>query len=154
MIPHAARRDGRRRGRAGGRGDALGLGARLTITFGFGPGMFALAGKDRYGLAKHRPAALVDLPRFNGDQLLPERPAATCSSRRARTTRRSRSTRCASSCASARKRQMRCKAGFVGQAGETPRNLMGFKDGTMNPPMSDPAAMDEFVWAGSEGRHG
>ena len=28
---------------------------------------------------------------------------------------------------------------------------MGFKDGTMNPPMSDPAAMDEFVWAGSEG---
>ena len=74
MIPHTARRDGRRRGRAGGRGDALGLGpARLTITFGFGPGMFALAGKDRYGLAKHRPAALVDLPRFNGDQLLPEK---------------------------------------------------------------------------------
>ena len=54
-------------------GDALGLGAsRLTITFGFGPGLFAVAGKDRYGLAARRPAALVDLPRFNGDQLLPE----------------------------------------------------------------------------------
>ncbi|MCA7955877.1 Dyp-type peroxidase, partial [Burkholderia seminalis] len=55
-------------------GDALGIGAsRLTITFGFGPGLFAVAGNDRYGLAKQRPAALVDLPRFNGDQLIPEK---------------------------------------------------------------------------------
>ncbi len=53
-------------------GDVLGLGAAgLTITFGFGPGLFTSDGKDRYGLATRRPAALVDLPRFNGDQLIP-----------------------------------------------------------------------------------
>jgi deferrochelatase/peroxidase EfeB len=52
-------------------GDALGLGPRrLTLTFGFGPGLFEKAGKDRYGLRAKRPAALVDLPRFNGDQLV------------------------------------------------------------------------------------
>ncbi|KVG38468.1 peroxidase [Burkholderia ubonensis] len=136
-------------------GDALGLGpARLTITFGFGPGMFTLAGKDRYGLAKHRPAALVDLPRFNGDQLLPEKTGgdlfiqacaddAQVAFHAARQLVR----------LGASATQMRWgQAGFTsGKPGETPRNLMGFKDGTMNPSMSDPAAMNEFVWAGSEG---
>ncbi|KWO82781.1 peroxidase [Burkholderia ubonensis] len=136
-------------------GDALGLGpARLTITFGFGPGMFALAGKDRYGLAKHRPAALVDLPRFNGDQLLPEKTGGDLFIQA-----------CADDAQvafhavrqlvrlGASTTQMRWgQAGFTsGKPGETPRNLMGFKDGTMNPSMSDPAAMNEFVWAGGEG---
>jgi len=37
-------------------GDILGLGAAgLTITFGFGPGLFTKDGKDRYGLASRRP---------------------------------------------------------------------------------------------------
>ncbi|KVC90577.1 peroxidase [Burkholderia ubonensis] len=136
-------------------GDALGLGpARLTITFGFGPGMFTLAGKDRYGLAKHRPAALVDLPRFNGDQLLPEKTGGDLFIQA-----------CADDAQvafhavrqlvrlGASTTQMRWgQAGFTsGKPGETPRNLMGFKDGTMNPSMSDPAAMNEFVWAGGEG---
>ncbi|KWN67667.1 peroxidase [Burkholderia ubonensis] len=136
-------------------GDALGLGpARLTITFGFGPGMFALAGKDRYGLAKHRPAALVDLPRFNGDQLLPEKTGGdlfiqACADDAQVAFHAVRQlVRLGASAA-----QMRWgQAGFTsGKPGETPRNLMGFKDGTMNPSMSDPAAMNEFVWAGSEG---
>ena len=53
---------------AGDSGEALGLGtARLTVTFGFGPGLFVKDGKDRYGLAARRPAALADLPRFNGE---------------------------------------------------------------------------------------
>ena len=51
---------------------ALGLSpGRLTITFGFGAGLFVKDGSDRYGLAAKRPAALVDLPKFNGDQLDP-----------------------------------------------------------------------------------
>lgn len=51
-------------------GDVLGLGpGRLTLTFGFGPSLFEKNGKDRYGLASKRPAALVALPRFEGDQL-------------------------------------------------------------------------------------
>jgi deferrochelatase/peroxidase EfeB len=41
--------------------------------------------------------------------------------------------------------------------GESPRNLMGFKDGTMNVPVDNPAMMDRFVWVGDEGawmKHG
>lgn len=136
-------------------GDALGIGpARLTLTFGFGPGLFAVAGKDRYGLAKQRPAALVDLPHFNGDQLLPEKTGGDLFIQA-----------CANDAQVAfhavrqlvrlggKAVQMRWgQAGFTsGKPGETPRNLMGFKDGTMNPSRDDPAAMNEFVWAGSEG---
>ena len=32
-------------------------------------GLFVKDGADRYGLAAKRPAALVDMPKFNGDQL-------------------------------------------------------------------------------------
>jgi deferrochelatase/peroxidase EfeB len=40
---------------------------------------------------------------------------------------------------------------------ETPRNLMGFKDGTLNVPVNDRPNMDQFVWVGDEGawmKHG
>lgn len=45
------------------------------------------------------------------------------------------------------------QTGFIpdAPAGETPRNLMGFKDGTINPSIDDAAAMTRFVWVGSEG---
>jgi deferrochelatase/peroxidase EfeB len=36
-------------------------------------------------------------------------------------------------------------------SGETPRNLMGFKDGTSNPSVGDAAAMQNFIWVGDEG---
>ena len=39
--------------------------ALLTITFGFGAGIF----DTRFGLADRRPAALVDMPHFKGDKL-------------------------------------------------------------------------------------
>ena len=136
-------------------GEALELGpAGLTITFGFGPGLFTHEGKDRYGLAARRPAALIDLPRFNGDQLLPEKSGGDLF---------------VQACANDQQVafhavrqlarmgygaiQMRWgQAGFVsGPRGKTPRNLMGFKDGTNNPPASDPASMAQFVWAGAEG---
>lgn len=48
-------------------GEALGLKpSRLTLTIGFGPGLFA---KDRFGLEDKRPEALVDLELFPGDNL-------------------------------------------------------------------------------------
>ena len=47
--------------------------ARLTLTFGFGAGLFVKDGKDRYRPRAHRPEALVDLPRFTGDQLVAAR---------------------------------------------------------------------------------
>ena len=55
-------------------GEAVGLQpARLTLTFGFGPSLFSKDGQDRFGLSAHRPEALIDLPKFPGDQLLDTR---------------------------------------------------------------------------------
>ncbi|RUL92456.1 Dyp-type peroxidase [Verrucosispora sp. FIM060022] len=42
------------------------LPARLTVTFGFGPGLFAAAGLD-----ERRPPSVVDLPSFSIDRLQP-----------------------------------------------------------------------------------
>jgi deferrochelatase/peroxidase EfeB len=137
-------------------GATLGLpAARLTITFGFGPGLFEKDGVDRYGLAQHRPAALADLPRFTGDQLIPERSGGDVSVQA-----------CADDPQVAEHAVRRLVAlaygvanirwaqtGFTGnfKAGETPRNQMGFKDGTMNVSTRDAAAMQKFVWVGAEG---
>ena len=136
--------------------DTAGLATgRLTLTFGFGPGMFTKDGKDRYGLAKHRPEALADLPRFNGDQLVPERTGGDL---------------CIQACADNPQvafhavRQLSrlaygtatirwAQSGFMAAPKDkgTPRNLMGFKDGSMNVPIRDQAAMNRYVWAGDEG---
>ncbi|WP_269451838.1 Dyp-type peroxidase domain-containing protein [Tessaracoccus coleopterorum] len=44
----------------------------LTVTFGFGPGLFRDAkGNDRFGIAARRPAALEPLPHFVADNLDP-----------------------------------------------------------------------------------
>ena len=44
------------------------------------------------------------------------------------------------------------QSGFMPQYsdGQSPRNLMGFKDGTNNPSTADPSAMDKFVWADAD----
>ena len=136
-------------------GEALDLGpAGLTITFGFGPGLFSHEGKDRYGLAAHRPAALIDLPRFNGDQLLPAKSGGdlyvqACANDPQVAFHAVRQLARIGYGAA----QMRWgQAGFLsGARGKTARNLMGFKDGTNNPTPSDPALMSQFVWAGAEG---
>ncbi len=141
-------------------GSALDLpAARLTVTFGFGPGLFVQNGVDRYGLAAQRPAALVDMPRFNGDQLDPKRTGGDLM---------------VQACADdpqvafhAVRELVRlsyghaqprwAQSGFLADApaGETPRNLMGFKDGTQNPSSATtpdlPGRFDDVVWAGSEG---
>ncbi len=76
-------------------GEALGMAAaRLTLTFGFGPGLFELDDRDRYGLAALRPEALEPLPVFHGDELEDARTGGDLSCRPARTTRRSPSTPC------------------------------------------------------------
>lgn len=132
-------------------GDALGLGpAGLTMTFGFGPGMFTLSGKDRYGLAGRRPQALVDLPRFNGEQLLAQKTGGdiliqACANDPQVAFHAVRQLVRMSYGAA----QMRWgQAGFLsGPRGQTPRNLMGFKDGTNNPSAAKPDLMNRFVWA-------
>jgi len=137
-------------------GDALGLAPqRLTLTVGFGPTLFSKDGVDRFGLAQRRPDALIDLPRFNGDQLVPERTGGDL---------------CVQACADEPQvafhavRQLArlgygavkirwVQAGFMpsNQHQATPRNLMGFKDGTMNVPVSNPVMLDRFVWVDGSG---
>ena len=134
--------------------DVLGLSpSRLTVTFGFGPGLFEKDGADRYGFAKQKPKAFVDMPHFPGDQLVPARTggdlfAQACADNPQVVFHAARQlARLAYGVASIRWVQ----AGFVSDYGkETPRNLMGFKDGTGNPAISDPRQMDAFVWAGEE----
>lgn len=60
--------------RAADTGEVLGMPpSRLTITFGFGAGLFSKDGKDRFGLAAQRPEVLVDMPNFGAiDQMAPE----------------------------------------------------------------------------------
>ena len=134
-------------------GEAAGLTpSRLTITFGFGPELFEFNGQDRFGIAAQRPPALADLPRFAGDQLV----AGQCSG-----------ALCIQACANdpqvafhAVRQLARISYGMAtlkwvqdgfstaNKTQGTPRNLMGFKDGTMNPTA---ATADAVVWAGPEG---
>jgi len=137
-------------------GETAGLSAaRLTLTFGLGPGLFVKDGKDRYGLAKLRPEAFVDMPRFVGDQLVPEHTGGDLSVQACADDPQvafhavRQLARLADTVASVRWTQ----AGFMPRFGakETPRNLMGFKDGTNNPSVADAADMAAFVWVGDEG---
>jgi len=137
-------------------GEAQGLPpARLTVTFGFGAGLFEKDGKDRYGLAKLRPEALVDLPHFAGDELVPDHTGGDLSIQACADDPQvafhavRQLVRLADDIAQVRWAQ----TGFLPNFGSglTPRNLMGFKDGTSNPSIRDPATMDKFVWVGGEG---
>jgi deferrochelatase/peroxidase EfeB len=136
-------------------GEALDLPAsRLTITFGFGPTLFEKDDKDRYGLKGKRPDALIDLPRFAGEQLIEGQTGGdlsiqACSDDQQVAFHAVRQlARAAYGLATIRWTQ----SGFLANSGgKTPRNLMGFKDGSINPPVSSPQNMDAFVWAGEEG---
>jgi deferrochelatase/peroxidase EfeB len=149
-----------RNGPAADGGAALGLGAsRLTLTFGFGAGLFSKDGKDRYGLSSRRPEALVELPVFHGDQLVEGRTGGDLSVQACADDPQvafhavRELVRLAYGVADLRWTQ----SGFISapDSGGTPRNLMGFKDGTRNPPATPQndgrACLDDVVWAGNEG---
>ncbi len=137
-------------------GDVLGLPpCRLTLTFGFGPSLFTKDGADRFGLEKHRPAAFIDLPRFVGDQLVPERTGGdlsvqACGDDPQATMHAVRQLmRLATGVAYVRWVQTGFLPGY--EPNTTPRNLMGFKDGTNNIRVDDPQALAKYVWVGDEG---
>ncbi len=149
-------------------GDALGLApARLTVTFGFGAGLFTKDGHDRYGLATRRPEALVDMPRFNGDQLEEARTGGDLSVQACADDPQVafHAVRQLARLADGVARLRWTQTGFTSNyaAEDTPRNLMGFKDGTQNPiaqrpqerttgaTRRNPASADDMVWVGSEG---
>ncbi|MDO8212892.1 iron uptake transporter deferrochelatase/peroxidase subunit [Conexibacter sp. CPCC 206217] len=139
-------------------GEALGLGpSSLTITIGVAPSLFERDGEDRFGLRARRPAALKPLGPLPGDQLDPARSGGDL---------------CVQACADdpqvafhAVRNLLRAGRGIAelrwlqlgfgsntattsGQ--QTPRNLMGFKDGTNNLKVDDGAALDRHVWVGDE----
>ena len=128
--------------------------SRLTLTFGFGPSLFTKDGQDRFGLAARRPPALADLPRFTGDQLQPARSDGDLSIQACAEDPQTafhavrQLARLAYGVADLRWVQ----AGFIPQPeAQTPRNLMGFRDGSNNANPALPADMDSVVWAGAEG---
>ncbi|KZE79178.1 deferrochelatase [Paenibacillus elgii] len=131
-------------------GEAAGLHpCRTTITFGVGPSMF----DARFGLGAKRPEALADLPRFGGDSLRPEWCGGdigvqVCADDLQVAFHALRNlTRLARGVAVLRWTQEGFqRTGGSGPAGETPRNLLGFKDGTGNPDIHDKQAMNDIVW--------
>lgn len=133
-------------------GEALDLTpANLTVTFGFGPALF----DDRFGLAAQRPKALTALPDLPGDALDRDRSDGDL---------------CVQACANdpqvafhAVRNLARIGRGLVtvrwsqlgfgrtsttSRAQATPRNLMGFKDGTANIKLEDAKALADHVWVG------
>ncbi|SEN13735.1 deferrochelatase/peroxidase EfeB [Nonomuraea pusilla] len=135
-------------------GEALGLPpSGLTLTIGFGPSLF----DDRFGIASKRPAALADLPKFPGEQLVPEISGGDI---------------CVQACAhdpqvavhairnlarigfgkvSVRWSQLGFgRTSSTSRAQATPRNLFGFKDGTNNMKLEDADLLRDQLWASGE----
>ncbi|WP_419179584.1 iron uptake transporter deferrochelatase/peroxidase subunit [Prescottella equi] len=135
-------------------GEALDLHAsKLTLTIGFGPSLFDANGKDRFGIADRKPAALADLPKFTGDALEPARSGGdiaiqACADDPQVAVHAVRNlARVGFGVVAVRWSQLgfgRTSSTSTTQA--TPRNLFGFKDGTRNIKAEDPAALSEFVW--------
>ncbi|MQA97066.1 MAG: deferrochelatase/peroxidase EfeB [Streptosporangiales bacterium] len=131
-------------------GEALGLpAARLTLTVGFGPSLF----DDRFGLAARRPAALVDLPHFPGDDLESARSGGdlmvqACADDPQVAVHAVRNlARIGFGVVAVRWSQLGFgKTSSTTPSAQTPRNLFGFKDGTNNIGGSDTAALNRHVW--------
>ncbi len=137
-------------------GETVGLlPSRLTVTFGFGPSLFARPG---LGLSRKRPRALREIPPLPADELNEGESGGDL---------------CVQACSDdpqvafhAIRNLARIGRGTVvmrwsqlgfgrtastSRSQDTPRNLMGFKDGTANIKAEDSEAMDRFVWVGGEG---
>ena len=123
-----------------GEADSLGS-EELTLTFGVSTSFFA-----KLGLDKLKPKELQDLPHFPRDQLRPEFSGGDI---------------CIQACSNdpqvafhavrnlvrVARLQVTMKWSQMGfnsfMGGDTPRNLFGFKDGTINPKASE---LDKVVW--------
>jgi deferrochelatase/peroxidase EfeB len=136
-------------------GEAMGLGpARLTVTIGLGPSLFGAVGHDRFGLAGRYPSALAPLPSFRGEALDAERSGGDlCIQACAEDPQVAFHAihvlmRLANGAATLRWAQQGFgRTASTSRSQPTPRNLMGFRDGTDNIRAEDSEAMDEFVWA-------
>jgi deferrochelatase/peroxidase EfeB len=127
--------------------------SRLTITIGYGPSLF----DDRFGLAARKPSALADLPPLPNENLDPDYTGGDL---------------CVQACADnplvafhAVRNLARIGMGVVAHnwmelgfgrtsttstAQATPRNLLGFKDGTRNIKAEQTDLLNQHVWVGRE----
>lgn len=136
-------------------GEALGLPpSRLTLTIGFGPTLFEKDGEDRFGIKARRPAALVDLPHFPGDDLDPDRSGGdiavqACADDPQVAVHAIRNlARIGFGVVAVRWSQLGFgKTSSTTPEAQTPRNLFGFKDGTDNIAATDEALLGRHVWA-------
>jgi deferrochelatase/peroxidase EfeB len=125
----------------------------LTITLGYGPALF----DRRFGLAGRKPAALADLPPLPNENLDPDYTGGDL---------------CIQACSDdplvafhAVRNLARIGMGTVehnwlelgfgrtsttSTSQQTPRNLLGFKDGTRNIKAQQTSLMDDYVWVGQE----
>lgn len=141
-------------------GEALGLTAgRLTLTFGFGPTLFEKDGKARFGLDGRRPAALIDLPHFPGDDLQEQRTGGdlvvqACSDDPQVAVHAIRNlARIGFGKTKVRWSQLGFgRTSSTSRAQQTPRNLFGFKDGTSNVKAEDTELLDEHIWVPGGGK--
>jgi len=136
-------------------GEAIGLPpSGLTLTVGFGPTLFRDAtGKDRFGLAAQRPAALADLPNFAGDTIDASISGGdicvqACANDPQVAVHAIRNlARIGMGVVSVRWSQLgfgRTSSTSTSQA--TPRNLFGFKDGTANLKAEETDLLEQFLW--------
>jgi deferrochelatase/peroxidase EfeB len=137
-------------------GETVGLlPSSLTVTFGFGPSLFE---RPRLRLAPQRPKMLKPIPPLPGDELNPLESGGDL---------------CVQACSDdpqvafhAVRNLARIGRGTVAmrwsqlgfgrtsttsRSQDTPRNLMGMKDGTNNIRAEDTKAMNDFVWVSDEG---
>jgi deferrochelatase/peroxidase EfeB len=112
--------------------------------------LFIKDGHDRYGFAAQRPSGLVDLPKFSGDQLVPSLTDGDLSMQACADDPQVafHAIRALSLLAAGAAELRWAQTGFLSLPGpsKTPRNLMGFKDGTQKPRL-----VDEAVWVGPDG---
>ncbi len=135
-------------------GEALGLEpAQLTITVGFGPSLFGSPHRDRFGLSHLKPPMLQSLPQFRGESLDPNHSGGDlCVQACANDPQVAFHaihvlSRIASAAASLRWSQLGFgRTSSTSDTQVTPRNLMGFKDGTDNIRAEDTSAMNDYVW--------
>ncbi len=127
--------------------------AGLTITLGYGPSLF----DGRFGLSAKKPSVLVDLPPLPNEDLDPDYVGGDL---------------CLQACSGnplvafhAVRNLARLGLGVVdynwmelgfgrtsttSTAEQTPRNLLGFKDGTRNIKAQQTDLLDDYVWVGNE----
>jgi deferrochelatase/peroxidase EfeB len=125
----------------------------LTITIGYGPSLF----DDRFGLASRKPALLSQLPALPNENLDPDHVGGDL---------------CLQACSDdplvafhAVRNLARLGLGVVdynwmelgfgktsstSTAQATPRNLLGFKDGTRNIKAQQTDLLDDYVWVGKD----